>query len=163
MKLLRTLTETLNDSQPTSEDTIATLKDLYDQLEMKQELISSLDAKILEGTTDYTEIETEILQTKEINSSVSVAKVKITQHLNSSTSAITPPQRTDSHTVPSSEPVHEHITWLPNLDLPQFTGNPHHWQSFWDCFEDAVQNNPSHLECRSRISTHYCMEMQHVS
>ena len=40
-------------------------------------------------------------------------------------------------------PVHEHTTRLPKLDLPHFTGNPLHWQSFWDCFEAAVDNNTS--------------------
>jgi len=137
--------------EPPSEDTIATLKDLYDQLERKQELILSLDA---EGTTDDTEIETEILQTEEINSSISVAKGKITQRLNPSTSAVTPPQRTDSHTVPSSVPVHEHVTRLPTLDLLRFTGNPLLWQLFWDCFEAAVHNNPSLSEVQKLSYLH---------
>ena len=53
-----------------------TLKDLYDQLERKQELISQLDVKILEGTTDNTELEAEILQTKEITSSISNVKAR---------------------------------------------------------------------------------------
>jgi len=77
MMLLQALTETLNDVQPFSEDKIATLKDLHAQLERKQELISNLDVKILKGTTDNTEIEAEIMQTEEINSSISTAKAKI--------------------------------------------------------------------------------------
>lgn len=27
------------------------------------------------------------------------------------------------------------------MDLPQFTGNPLFWQSFWDCFDAAVHSN----------------------
>ena len=49
---------------------ITTLKDLYEQLERKQELIASLDAKILDGTTNDEDIEAEILQSEEINSSI---------------------------------------------------------------------------------------------
>ena len=40
-------------------------------------------------------------------------------------------------------PVHEHFIRLPKLNLPHFTGNPLHWQLFWDCFAAAVDNNPS--------------------
>ena len=75
-KLLQILTDTLNESHPLNEDAITTLKDLYEQLERKQELISNLDAKILEGTSDDSELEAEILQTEEINSSISNAKTK---------------------------------------------------------------------------------------
>ena len=146
-KLLQTLTDILNEAQPPlSEDKIATLKDLYEQLERKQELISNLDAKILESTTDDTEIETEVLQTEEISSSISTAKAKIKQRLTPTTSAsAVTPQRTDVQPLPPSPsvPIHEHFTRLPKLDLPQFTGNPLYWQSFWDCFEAAVHNNPS--------------------
>ena len=57
-----------------------------------------------------TEMEAEILQTEEINSSISTAKAKIAQHLTPSTSAATPSQRTEVHTAPSCGPVHEHVT-----------------------------------------------------
>ena len=92
--MLQTLAETLSEAHPPlSEDQIATLKDLHDQFERKQELISSLDAKILEGITDDAEIEAEILQTEEINSSISNAKAKIMQRLPPATSpAATPPR-----------------------------------------------------------------------
>ena len=129
-KLLQTLAETLSEVHPPlSEDRIATLKEFLDQFERKQELISSLDAKILEGITVDAEIEAEILQTEEINSSISNAKAKIMQCLKPATSpAATPPQRT---THPTPAPVHEHTTWLPKLDLPHYSGSPLHWQSFW--------------------------------
>ena len=87
-------------------------------------MISNLDAKILESTTDDTEIE---LQTEEISSSISTAKAKIKQRLTPTTSALAvTPQRTDVQPLPPSPsvPVHEHFTRLPKLDLPQFTGNP---------------------------------------
>ena len=97
-KLLQTLTDTLNEAHPLNEDAIATLKHLYEQLERKRELISNLDAKILEGISDDSELEAEILQTEEINSSVSNAKAKITQRLKPSASAVASPERTVTHT-----------------------------------------------------------------
>ena len=111
-----------------------TLKDLHEQLEpiLKQELISSLDPKILKAIFDDSEIEVEILQAEEVNSAISTAKMKIPQCLTftTSASAATLPQRTDAHTLPVPMLVHEHFTRLPKLDLPQFAGNPLHWQSF---------------------------------
>ena len=87
-KLLQTLNETLSEAHsPLNEDQIATLKDLHDQLDRKQELISALDAKILKGITEDTEIEAEVLQTEETNSSKSNAKAKIVQHLKPTTPA----------------------------------------------------------------------------
>ena len=48
---------------------------------------------------------------------------KITQRLTSTTSAsvVTPPQ-TNVHTS-APTPVHEHLTGLPKLKIPKFTGN----------------------------------------
>ena len=71
--LLQSVTEILNNAQPVSEDNIATMRDLHEQLQRKQELISGLDAKILKATNEE-EIETEILHTEEISSSISAAK-----------------------------------------------------------------------------------------
>ena len=136
-KLLQTLNETLSEAHsPLNKDQIATLKDLHNQLDRKQKLISALDAKSI---TEDTEIEAEVLQTEETNSSISNAKAKIVQRLKPTTPAVVAPPRTTSPPVP----VHEHFIRLPKLDLPHFTGNPLHWQSFWDCFAAAVDNNPS--------------------
>ena len=129
-KLLQSLAETL-DNAHLSEDNIATLKDLHEHLQQKKELLSGLDAKILEATTDDDEIEAEILQTEEIHSSILTAKAKIMHRL---TSIEGTPCRPGVHTslpstavVTPSPPavvVQEHVTRLPKLDLPQFTGNP---------------------------------------
>jgi len=35
------------------------------------------------------------------------------------------------------------VTRLPKLELPQFSGNPLLWQSFWDIFEASVHTNNS--------------------
>ena len=86
------------------------MRDLHEQLQCKQQLILKLDAKILETTTTEEEIEEEVLQSEEINSSICTAKAKITQRLTATTSAlvVTPP-RTDAHTS-APTPVHEHFT-----------------------------------------------------
>ena len=34
---------------------------------------------------------------------------------------------------------------LPKLSIPTFTGDPLNWQSFWDCFDSAVNSNPTLL------------------
>ena len=142
-KLLQSLHEILTDAQPLTYNNVGTLRDLYEQLQRKQQLISELDVKILEATTTEEEIEEEVLQSEEINSSIYTAKAKITQRLTPTTSAsvVTPPW-TDAHTS-APTPVHEHFTRLPKLEIPKFAGNPLHWQSFWDCFEAAVHSNPS--------------------
>jgi len=135
MKLLQNLTETLNTAQLLNPDYIATLKDFHEQLQRKQELISGLDAKILETVTDDEEIEAEVLQTEEINSSISSAKAKITERLKTTViTEVSTAVRNTSSTGPQ-------VTRLPKLELPQFSGDPLHWQSFWDCFEAAVHNN----------------------
>ena len=118
------------------------MKDLHEQLQRKQELISGLDAKILEATTDEEEIEAEVLQTEEINSSISTAKAKITQRLRSTISTTTEVRTSRDHTSPPSA-VLPQVTRLPKLELPQFNGDPLVWQTFWDCFEAAVHSNTS--------------------
>ena len=85
-KLLQSLPEILIYAQELTDDNVATLKDLHEQLQRRQELISGLDAKILEATKAEEEIEAEVLQTEEINSSTSTAKAKITQRLRSTIS-----------------------------------------------------------------------------
>ena len=139
-KLLQTLNETLNEvHSPLNEDQIATLKDLHDQLDRKQELISALDAKILKGIMEDTEIEAEVVLGGVTTAGVVgfrcctiLAFALDMEELVSSVCSTSPPV-----------PVHEHFIRLPKLDLPHFTRNPLHWQSFWDCFAAAVDNNPS--------------------
>ena len=136
MILLQSLTEILNNEQPLRVDNIATIRDLHEQLQRKQELISGLDAKILKATSEE-EIEAEILHTEQISSSISTAKVKITHRLSTTTPAKVTARRPEAHTS-----AQEHVTRLPKLDLPQFAGNPLHSQSFWDCFEATVHISP---------------------
>ena len=105
----------LNDAQELTYDNIATLKDLHEQLQRKQELISWLDAKILEATTDEEEIEAEVLQTEEINSSISTAKAKITQRLMSTIS------RVGKNSGPRDQEIHGNPTLLGTFYTSQYS------------------------------------------
>ena len=120
-KMLQTVAELLNSEQSLNEDNLAALKDLREQIQPKEELILGLDARILKGITSYDDIGVEILQTEEINSSISTAKAKILRHLSSTTSTEVSPRRPEVHSSPP-----DHVTHLPKLDLPQFTSNPLH-------------------------------------
>ena len=150
-KLLQSVDECLVTSPPIAADQIATLRDLHKQLQRKENLITTLDTKILEALDNDDEIVAEVLQTEEITSSISTAKAKINHSLTS-----TVPQASDTrcedpsstaHPPPVSEEHHIResvsLTYFPQLDLPQFSGNPLYWQAFWDCFEAAVDNNTS--------------------
>ena len=106
-------------------------------------MILALDTKILQAIENDEEIEAEVLQAEEVASSISTVKAKITSRL----SSIAPSSKTTSRTpiTLSTERRMEHdkVTYLPQLDLSQFTGNSLFWQSFWDCFEAAVHSNRS--------------------
>lgn len=46
-------------------------------------------------------------------------------------------------TTPIVSPHLYNTSRLPKLELPTFSGNPLTWQSFWDCFDAAVNSNPT--------------------
>ena len=133
-KLLQNIDELLRSEQPLTEcDTIA-LRDMHEQLQRKEGLISALDAKILESIDNDEEIEAEVLQAENTISLITTAKAKITHRLR--------PPNAPSHRAEPRESS-DTATRLPKLDLPQFSGNPLYWQPFWDCFEAAVDTNRS--------------------
>ena len=59
---------------PISNDNVIASRDLHEQLLQKQDLISALDAKILEATKGDDEIKAEVLEAKE---TISTAKARI--------------------------------------------------------------------------------------
>ena len=89
--------------------------------------------KILESLDKDEEIELEVLQAEEITSHIATAKAKINHRLNP---IAAPSPSLPHHTAPRESS--NTATRLPKLDLPQFSGNPLYWQSFWDFFETAV-------------------------
>ena len=54
-----------------------------------------------------------------------------------------PEEPGSSHSPPATQPrpVSQGVTHLPKLSIPTFSGNQLPWQSFWDCFEAAVDGN----------------------
>ena len=141
-KLLQSVGEILSSTEPLNDDNVTTLRDLLEQLQRKQDLISELDGKILEATKEE-DIEAEVLQAEETYSTISTAKARITNRLASIASAELTTTRSSTPPPPSVEHPSESITRLPKLDLPHFTGNPLNWQPFWDCFKAAVDLNRS--------------------
>ena len=131
--MLASVDELLAQPQPLSKDNIATLRDLHKQLQRKHELITPLDANILEAITEDDAVETEVLQAEETNTSISTAKAKISHHLssiaarNTATAPRTP--ATDHHVDHKAR-----VTRLPKLELSQFSGNPLTWQHFLGLF-----------------------------
>ena len=113
-KLLASVNDLLASPDALSEDNKATLTDFYEQLQRKEELIAPLDAKILEATVEDDAIEAEILQTEEINTTISTAKAKIKNRLRSVTVRETPapPPSTDHHVEHDNR-----VTRLPKLVL----------------------------------------------
>ena len=132
-KLLQSVDELLRSNQPLTEDVTITLRDMHEQLQRKEGLISALDAKILETLDNDEEIESEVLQAEDITSLITTTKAKINHRLN-------PPPAPSSSQPHRTEPREssDTATRLPKLDLPQFSGNPLYWQPFWDSFEAAV-------------------------
>ena len=143
-KLLQSAEELLSRTGTLSNDDVAALRDLHEQLQRKQDLITALDVKILEATKGDDEIEAEVLQSEETASAISTTKAKIISRLNriasaevttTSTHATSPAHTMEHH----ADHARENITRLPKLDLPYFEGNPLNWQPFWDCFQAAVE------------------------
>ena len=63
-----------------------------------------------------------------------------TPHRSTTTSSSHPREPTQQTEAPQGG---YSTTRLPKLDIPVFTGEPLEWQSFWDCFEAAIDTNPS--------------------
>ena len=64
-KLLQSAEELLSRTGTLGNDDVAALRDLHEQLQRKQDLITALDVKILEATKGDDEIEAEVLQSEE--------------------------------------------------------------------------------------------------
>ena len=52
-----------------------------------------------------------------------------------------------NNAVTSSATAHPHSSYnvsrLPKLNMPFYAGDPLLWQSFWDCFDAAINSNPT--------------------
>jgi len=149
--------ELLSTTGPLSDDNLVALIDLNEELQCKQDLLSVLDVKLLEATKDE-DIEAEVLQAEETNSTILTAKARITSRLNLTTLAKVTTTPRCSTSPPPVEHPHESITRLPKLYLPQFAGNPLNWQPFWDCFKPAVDSNKS-LTAVQKL-TYLCAQLQ---
>lgn len=57
-------------------------------------------------------------------------------------SATTEPQ-VQTNTITTTHTPHKSVSRLPKLNLPSFSDDPLLWQTFWDTFNAAINNNPS--------------------
>ena len=48
----------------------------------------------------------------------------------------------ESNETARTDSTYQNYSTLPKLALPTFSGNPLQWQTFWDSFATAVDNNP---------------------
>ena len=48
----------------------------------------------------------------------------------------------ESNETSRTDSAYQNYSRLPKLVLPTFSGNPLQWQTFWDSFATAVDNNP---------------------
>ena len=135
-------------SSPLTADQIVTLRDLHEQLQCKHYLITTLNTKILGALDNDEEIKAEILQTEEIESSISTARtqhhltitlteVVETRHEDTPPATLPPPASPEHHTRDSVS-----LTCLPKLDLPQFSSNPFFGKNFGTASRQPYTTHP---------------------
>ena len=68
-----------------------------------------------------------------------------TQSIPDPVSTHVPAPPSDTITAPSTAqlPSSHNVSRLPKLNIPVYTGDPLLWQSFWDCFDAAINSNPT--------------------
>ena len=127
-------------------------------------MLSDIDKKILDTMEDEHEFESMIVESEEIQSSLSQKMALINHKLTASPQSNNPSATPDSHPPPQTseaiqvspptdtaksvhhEPSSDHstaqyVTRLPKLRVPKYSSDPLNWQSFWDCFESAIHLN----------------------
>ena len=145
---LTELTERCKEHPPGEED-IVTLTSLLEQLNRKKEILNGLDEKIA-GLTDEKDLEAEIVESEEIQSSISRQITQVKRLLSAPTPTSTPNTDTTStqnkskeEVIPRDTATQENVIRLPYLNMPTFSGDPLSWEPFWDSFQAAVHSNSS--------------------
>ena len=156
-RIYRKMDDILEVDAPKTDLQVSTLTSVLEQLNQKKTQISQLDAQIAESIETSEELETEILQTEEVQSGrITRLRQFFEQRSRTSTAPLDvhAAEFTSSSPATSTETLtrmlptppaarREPVSRLPKLSLPNFSGNPLAWQSFRDSFDAAVHNNPS--------------------
>ena len=145
---LTELTERCKEHPPGEED-IVTLTSLLEQLNRKKEILNGLHEKIA-GLTDLKDLEAEIVESEETQSSISRQITQVKRLLSAPTPTSTPntdPTSTQNKSkegvIPRDTATQENVIGLPYLNMPTFSGDPLSWEPFWDSFQAAVHSNSS--------------------
>ena len=109
-----------------------------------------IDKEIVATIEEENELEAEIIENSAIQEAISdkISLIKsILDSVTPPTLNVSAPAFIPSEPSISIEPTvattrREHVSRLPKLHLPTFSGNMLNWQSFWDSFDAAVHSNP---------------------
>ena len=148
--LMNKVDQIVESEERLSQKQIATLRSSIEQFNERGALLRDMDTEIVATIQGENELEADIVESAAIQEAIS-DKISL---INSVLETMTMPtlNATALAFVPSEQPIvveptvattqREHVSRLPKLHLPTFSGNPLNWQSFWDSFNAAVHSNP---------------------
>ena len=145
-RLINKVDPIIDSTETLSKKQIATLTSSVEQFNERAALLRDLDREIMATIRGDDELEAEIVESAAIQETISDKISQITSVLNAATTptlSASAPAFVPSEPPPRTEPpvVTNHVSRLPKLYLPTFSGDPLTWQSFWDSFEAAVHSN----------------------
>ena len=132
-KLTRELEGLVESTEPDT-NRVTRLKVIYEQLEGKMKIFSSLDGEIV-ALCPEEEIEQEIEDSESIIAKVIEGKRKIDIILKENSR-----DRTHVSVLPPPDEAMNRPR-LPKLTLPKFRGDVTSWSTFWDSYKSAVHDN----------------------
>lgn len=134
---------------------------MLEQFTRKKEILHALDEKLAQ-LTDEKDLEAEILESEELQNSIS-RQITTVKHLLNTPRTSRPSHETQSRPPRNPSPeneeenpggnqeerqsrgptAQENVIQLPHLNMPTFSGEPLLWEPFWDSFDAAVHSSPS--------------------
>ena len=140
----------LESEERLSQRQIATLHSSIEQFSERGALLRGMDIAIVATIQGEDELEAEIVRSAAIQEAISdkisqirsMLEPRTTPTLNVSAPAFIPRELTTAVEPVVATTHREHVSRLPKLHLPTFSGSPLDWQGFWDSFQAAVHSNP---------------------
>ena len=132
-KMLTEVTKQLTEYREERESKVLTLKSC---LERKAEILSKLDADILEEMDDGGQMGMEIDQAEALQNQITEAIIKIDKAIKS---AAKPESKPDVK--PTVQSDKRQTMKLPKYQVEDFHGDPKKWRTFKELFDVAVMNN----------------------
>ena len=149
-RLMHKVDQILESEERLSQRQIATLHSSIEQFSEQGALLRGMDTDIVATIHGEDKLEAEIVESAAIQEAISdkisqirsVLEPRTTPTLNVSAPAFVPSELTTTVEVVVATTHREHVSCLPKLHLPTFSGSPLDWQGFWDSFHAAVHSNP---------------------